>query len=185
MAPQLSDEDIIHQVRTRPDGLAWLTRMTNRHWSSAAFAVLLREGASFEEAKMIFQDAVAALYYRIAENAFQGDSALQTYFVGICKKKLLKKIQQGALLIIGDPDEKIGSAAPNREFEYKELLLTLERCLLDMGEPCRTLERLKLDGWGLEPIAEHLGMTLRQIKEISAGCREKLIARLKKYGYGR
>lgn len=185
MIPLFSDEDIVHQVRTRSDGLSWLVRLAGRHWSPAAFAVLIREGATYEEAKTIFQDAIGALYYRIAENAFEGQSALQTYFVGICKKKFLKKIRQGIPLITGVPDENTGEPNPNKEFENREFLAVLERCLMELAEPDRTIERLKLDGWGLEPIAERVGLTLRQIKEISAGCREKLINRLKKYGYDR
>ena len=188
MASQLSDEDIIHAVQTRADGVEWLTGYINRYWKMPSTKVLRSEGASDDEAHYVFKEAISALYYKIAENAFKGDSALETYFIGICKNKLAKKIRENIRDRKQNQDpveEAIDGNHPHSEMEQRQLPEVIEECLSEIGEPCRTIERLKLEGWGLEAIAEHLSMTLRQVKGKSAECREKLIERLKKYGYGR
>lgn len=186
MISPLSDEDIIHNIRNLTDGAEWLTRYMNLHWKAAAFKVLFQEGASIEEASHLFEPAIAALYYNIAENAFKGESKLQVYFIGICKKLLAKKIRENIRDRNKDPEEEAANHQhPHFELEQAQLPEILDKCFDELAEPCRSIERLKLEGWGLEAIARYLGMTLRQVKGISAECREKLIERLKKYGYGR
>jgi DNA-directed RNA polymerase specialized sigma24 family protein len=116
---------------------------------------------------------------------FGSKSALKTYFNGICiniwLKKLNNKMTESAVIFPGD-DQLTEFKAHDINSDLQEIV---DMLLNKIGEPCRTIERLKIEGYKLEEIANDVSMTLRQVKERSADCRVKLIELLKLNGYGR
>jgi len=187
MAQQLSDEDIIHNVRTRSDGAEWLLHYINQHWKTQSCKMLRKSGANDNEAVKVLNKSITALYYNLVNEDFRAESALKTYFIEICIRQLARLIRENIRDREKDPEkEVVNHRHPEFELERQQLSEILKKCLNELAYPCRDIVRLKwLEGWGLEAIARHLGTPLQYVKNRSVECRERLQERLKKYGYGR
>ena len=59
-------------------------------WKETTIGLLLKKGATEEEANDIFYDGLLDFTENVLLKKFRGESKLQTYFISICKLKYFK-----------------------------------------------------------------------------------------------
>jgi RNA polymerase sigma-70 factor (ECF subfamily) len=110
-----------------------------------------------EEARDIYQSSIIAFYDNIIQEKLQQlNGSVKTYLFAIGKNKILelrraeKKLDFNFVVEEQDLEDVPDSAPAEKEFN----LTAVERCLEQLGEPCRTmLELYYYHGTGLEELA--------------------------------
>jgi len=180
-----TDGEIITYLKTQPDGLVYLTKIADKYWKAMTFN-FLREKKCYGSTELseIYEFGITTLYLNLYEERYYGGD-LKSYFTGICKNtwfnKLRKKLREPQIVPY-EYEQTMGHSDDEKKSERQEIL---EKSLGEIGEPCRSVERLKFEEYRLEEIAEKLGMTLRRLKGISKECHDKFLKRLKENGYGK
>ncbi|MCH2233446.1 MAG: sigma-70 family RNA polymerase sigma factor [Crocinitomicaceae bacterium] len=100
---------------------------------------VVKNSGSKDDAQDIIQDAYYLLYKKVEDTSFEITSQLSTYIFGISKNLWLKKITKKHV----DPNaikaEEEFNDLPDSDYEKLGLLKKLEKALVQLGEPCKTI----------------------------------------------
>ncbi|MEM7037240.1 MAG: sigma-70 family RNA polymerase sigma factor, partial [Bacteroidota bacterium] len=133
-----------------------------------------------EDARDIFQDAVMVVFEKSRTPSFKLSSSLFTFLYSVCRnlwlKKLRKKDRQGVtleqdLVSIDDPVEMEASEL-TRHAQYQ----LYRKKFRELGDQCRQLMQLSLEGKRMREIVEKMGFSSEQYaRKRKFKCKEKLI----------
>ena len=125
MRKKYSDKELLEKLKRDKEerDVALHFLCTDKELRVKAFGVINSLLIDKEATKEIFHDSLIILLNNVKKGAFHGKSKLETYLIGICKKRCLKYNEQTkkrAIKIHQVPSPEI------RESNPEELLITLE-----------------------------------------------------------
>lgn len=137
-------------------------------------------GASAEDARDVFQDAVMVVFEKTEQSGFVLSSKFSTYFYGICRNLLGNRMKKKSSRDVTIPDdakyrEDEGSDAQAllEEVEYHRLF---HKAFRQLGADCRQLLELSFENVPPDVIMTRLGISgneyFRRRKYL---CKEKLV----------
>ena len=132
------------------------------HFAMIQTLVTANSGGS-DDARDIFQEAMIVLYEKVRSGQFELNCQIKTYLYSVCRRLWLKRLSQMQRMTpeVNHLDETVSveedlesHQQKNRDFQ------TMERCLNNLGEPCRSLlEAYYLQKRSMMDIAESFGYT--------------------------
>ncbi|MDN5200703.1 sigma-70 family RNA polymerase sigma factor [Fulvivirgaceae bacterium BMA10] len=171
----LSNEDIF-------DGIKHRDRVVLRSIYDSYFPMImdliLKNSGNQEDARDIFHDALTVIFEKINKEQLSISSSFKTYFYAICKNLWLMSLRKKKTA------QKINDLNPNMEdsIEINEQdLLYHQRYKLymkhfdKMGEDCKKILKLFLQGESLKNIAVEMGFTDSYAKKRKHTCQKQLI----------
>lgn len=125
-------------------------------------SLVLNNNGSAEEADDIFQEAMIVLYEKAKSEDFVLNCQIGTYLYSISRRLWLKRLQQMKRYTeINERSETVSVTEDleNHEENNQDFLL-MEKSLLQLGEPCKTLlEAYYMQKRSMTEIAEDFGYT--------------------------
>ena len=133
-----------------------------QHYSMVQSLVINNNGSS-DDARDIFQEVMIILYDKSRSGSFELTSQLKTYIYSICRRLWLKRLQQQQKFV-PEINNLIEAVPVEDELEIHEErngeLLMMEKAMLSLGEPCRSLlEAYYLQKKNMTEIAGNFGYT--------------------------
>lgn len=146
------------------------------------YAMLRRNGGSYEDAKDVFQEAIVVVFHHAARPGFQLTAPFQSYLLGIGRFIWLRQLKKNARTEVtsewedgfdcdADLEQQIFEAEKHKLFREKFALL---------GQECRQLLQRFFDRESLGTIARDLGYTDDYIKKKNKVCKGKLMDLIQK-----
>jgi len=171
----IEDEKLIAGIKTGDRHV--LREIYSKYFNSIASYILNNNGSS-EDAKDVFQDGIMVLYKKCQDPDFQIKSQLRTYLFGICKNTWLNKLRKKS--VKGVPlDENVLLIDDNTleaEIAWREKERLYRRKFGQMGERCRKIIQLFLEGMTMDEIAKELSLSSpAYAKKLKYKCKSKLI----------
>jgi len=177
----ISDEDLIAYLKAGNE--RYLTKVYDK-CKSIAIGFLIQNGADYDTAEDIFQDAVIVFYEKIRKGEFELKSAIQTYLNSVCRYKWLNIIRdKGKVMLISTADaifdETIRDDDENFEEGKEELIIRIEQELVKLknkgGKCYDILFAYFYEGKNMKQIAEQFEYTnADNAKNQKAKCQKTL-----------
>ncbi len=184
---KLTDQEIIALLKTRQKDVA-----LNYIYKSMFPNIkrnLITKGASIEDTKDLFQEAVLQLYIKIIEGKFIEEEAnIFAFLNNIAKNKWIDKIRRDKKIEVTDDftvhqnNHTLTDASSLLEIINSEKSKLVEQILSSIGEKCQQLLKLVIfQNYSMKEIAEELGFSNEDsAKTQHYKCKAKLIHLYKK-----
>lgn len=174
-----TDEQIIQSllgnVQQREELFAYLYRLSG--WREWIVRHVCREGGDEPAGEDVFQETLILFDRNIREGRFQGNSNLQTYFLGIAKQYWFNRrrnIRPQSLPIEYDHPDHHNPEYITLQNERQSMI---DQVLQAMGEHCKQVLELYKLSLSNEEIARELGLSSPEMaKKYTYRCREKFRA---------
>jgi RNA polymerase sigma factor (sigma-70 family) len=133
-----------------------------QHYTMVQSLITANNGLA-DDARDIFQEAMIVLYEKVKTGTFELNCQIKTYLYSVCRRLWLKRLTQ--LQRMAPETTNLEETIPIEEdleiHEQRNLdFLTMERCLLNLGEPCKSLlEAYYLQKKSMMEIAGSFGYT--------------------------
>ncbi len=133
----MQDQEIIHKLKSGDEEV--LTEIYQKYREEFFSWVIGYYRCDVEEAKDHYQFAILKLY----ENVMSGKlteltSSIKTYLFAIGKNKVFES-NKTANRFVGETYEMEMGETPTDHSEKESKLITIEKCLETLGEPCNSL----------------------------------------------
>jgi RNA polymerase sigma factor (sigma-70 family) len=173
----MTDQEIILLIQDRKEHKA-LIKLYN--YQGKATALVLQYGGSKEDAQDIFQEALLVLCKKVWEGNFVLSSKLDTYVYAICLNILRNELKQKSNKKIHIPDlyQWEDENEFDAIFERERQLVSVEKVLLKVGDPC--LKLLKLFYFELKRVKEIVNLMGYKTENSVKVQKFKCIERIKK-----
>lgn len=174
-----TDEQIIQSLlgnpKQREELFAYLYRLSG--WREWVVKHVCREGGDEPAGEDVFQETLILFDRNIREGRFQGNSSLQTYFLGIAKQYWFNRrrnIRPQSLPIEYDHPDHHNPEYITLQNERQSMI---DQVLQAMGEHCKQVLELYKLSLSNEEIARELGLSSPEMaKKYTYRCREKFRA---------
>ncbi len=147
-------------------------------WKEMAIAILLKMGATEEEAEEVFSTALLIFSTNVQLKKFNGESKASTYFIGICKNQFLKicKKKRKSLpaelipteIELSNIETRIIAEETNQE--RRELM---QYFIDKLGKKCQQVLGMLKMGKTLKEIAGNMGWQYQNAKNAAKECRDR------------
>ena len=146
-----SDQDILKSIRAGNETtLDNLYKDNYRNLTS----MLIKKGASEEEARDIFQDALIVFWQKANDLTFELTSKISTYLYSVCQNLWRKEIERKKKFSDSDSEEFTES-----QYEQNETIKIVHECISELGDSCKEILTLYyFDGLSMEQIAVKMGL---------------------------
>lgn len=144
----------------------------------SVYSVVKQKGASIDEAKDLFQDAIMVVIKKVVEENEEITSSLKTYITTICKYQWNNKINKlsNRKTIHITSDYSFTDDDESKNFDEEEARFSLvEKALDEIGEKCKSiLNMFYINHNSMEEIAETMGFSsINSAKTQKYKCIEK------------
>ena len=181
----LNDKEIIIKLKNGDESI--LRELYLRNLNSVINYIKMN-GGSLDEAKDIFQDSIILLLEKVKLDRFELTSSIDTYLIGICKMKWLKKYSKKRILVSVDSLYDFSDTEENQLQEIKDSLNAqieiLNKHFVFLGEICKkvlnyfywlrlsTAEIAEKMGWANEDVVKT--RKYKCIKELEKSIKTKI-----------
>lgn len=163
---------------TQNEALRWIYQ--HEKWRRSVDKLVLNMGGDLANAKDVFQEGIAIFARKVMQGEFKGDSALLTYFIGICRNCSLRKFQKGT-----NTSEDISKLADKGIDSPEDVFITRERSkeqkkimrflMGQLKEKCQRVLTMYSLKYSMDEIANEMGYGKAQAaKNAALKCRNKL-----------
>lgn len=153
-----------------------------RKFLPVLFGMLRRHGATFEDAKDVFQESIVVIFHHAAREGFQLTAPFGSYLLGIGRFIWLRQLKKnGRVEVTSEPFEGFDMDADIEEqiFESERRNLFREK-FAQLGPDCRHLLQRFFDREPLAGIARDMGYTDDYVKKKNKVCKQKLLELIQK-----
>ncbi|MEL6986989.1 MAG: sigma-70 family RNA polymerase sigma factor [Bacteroidota bacterium] len=137
-----------------------------------------KNNGSEDDARDIFQEALLAVYKKVASNNLTLTCTLQSYLRIICKNLWLARLKRKDMQLNDPLDEKL-QILENEHFEFdienNEKTRLYVKHFFKLGDQCQEILSLYFKKTPLKVIAEKLDTTENYIKKRKFICKERLV----------
>lgn len=183
MTKTMTDFDFVDGIKKQDRGV--LTHLY-KEWGSTIAQIATGNNGSPSDAEDLVQDTFVALWSKINEDKFRGDSSLKTYTMGIARNLWLDRLRKRSKLSSVPADDVLQTREDtalgdlDSKLERDMVLCHLETALLDLSAECQ--QRLNLcykEGLDHREIASVIGRSVGSIRVLLFRCRQSLLEILK------
>jgi RNA polymerase sigma factor (sigma-70 family) len=170
----MSDEEVIAKIRKGDERtLDFLYKKNYRMMTN----MIIKNNGSEDEAKDIYQDALVVLWQKIQTPEFVLSSKISTYLYSICQNLWRKELERKGRHTTEDEISK----SEVMDFDRKERIEVINKCINDLGETCRSiLSYYYFDNMSMAEIAEKMGFANADTaKTKKYKCKQELDKRVK------
>lgn len=160
-AKNLSEEEAIAGLRSNDNAV--MSRLYKLHYPMILNFIVNNSGTELE-AKDVYQEAFIVLYESLNDSSFKLNCLLKTYLYSVCRRLWLKRLYyknkfEGRLNDF-EPYIALSETETNAADEQEVLFGYMEKALVRLGEPCRTIiEDFYITGMNMQQIADKMGYT--------------------------
>jgi len=161
MKTTFSDQQLIQAFRGGGHARHRAWAYAYKSWSSRVVGVIIQRGGTREEAMDAIQDAYGPFERRICRLDFELRHQLSTYFVAcVCRKwARSKKCRHPPMVELDDRHVADFAESVEADIAQSELAQALDATMAHLGERCRTILRLFMEGYLMREIAEKMGFS--------------------------
>ena len=171
-------EALLISETTQNEALRWIYQQEK--WRKSVDKMVMGMGGDLDQSEDVFQEGIAIFARNIMQGRFNGESALLTYFVGICRFCYLRKIEQNKITSVEmthhEDKEVDGPEVSMIKQERSESQSKMMRYLLgELKDKCRKILKMYSLKYSMEEIANEMGFEKAQsAKNATMKCRKKL-----------
>lgn len=148
-----------------------------RKFLPVLFGMLRRHGATYEDSRDVFQEAIVVVFNQAARDGFQLTAPFGSYLLGIGRYIWLRQLKKNARTeVTSAPLEgfDVDADIEQQIFESEKRNLYREK-FAQLGPDCRQLLQRFFDRESLASIARDMGYTDDYIKKKNKVCKQKLL----------